>query len=101
MGWGASKVLGVWLGFHTIALGLIEVLRYWSQVRACGSFWSTVFRDPGPDPLDLWLRLPGTSAKVRVVGCGFGPCLDIDTLHVFKIIIFFPGPLHYGQACTE
>ncbi|CAH6786638.1 Spsb3 [Phodopus roborovskii] len=32
MGWGVSRVMGVWVAFHTIALGLIEVLRYWSQV---------------------------------------------------------------------
>lgn len=44
MGWGTSKVMGVWVVFHTVALGLIEMLRYWSQVRACGSFWSSVFR---------------------------------------------------------
>lgn len=25
----------------------------------------------------------------RVVGCGFGPCLDIDTLHVFKVTVIF------------
>lgn len=42
----------------------------------------------GPHPLAaLWLRLPGRSARGRVVGCGFGPCLDIDTLHVFKVTI--------------
>lgn len=46
MGWGTSKVMGVWVVFHTVALGLIEMLRYWSQVRACGSFWSSVFRAP-------------------------------------------------------
>lgn len=32
MGWGTSRVMGFWVAFHTIALGLIEVLRYWSQV---------------------------------------------------------------------
>lgn len=41
MGWDTSKVMGVWVVFYTIALGLIEVLRYSSQVRACGSFWSS------------------------------------------------------------
>lgn len=32
MGRGISRVMGVWVVFHTIALGLIKVLRYWSQV---------------------------------------------------------------------
>lgn len=32
MGWSISRVMGVWVAFHTIVLGLIEVLRYWSQV---------------------------------------------------------------------
>lgn len=98
MGWDTSKVMGVWVVFHTIALGLIEVLRYWSQVGAW-SFWSLELSVQGPGGPHLWLKLPGRSARGgRVVGCGFGPCLDIDTLLVFKVTIFVPrsSPLWPG-----
>lgn len=62
MGWGTSKVMGVWVVFHIVALGLIEVFRYWSQVRACGSFWSSVFRAP------KWIY--GLGCQVEVQSCG-------------------------------
>lgn len=71
MGWDTSKVMGVWVVFHTTALDLIEVLRYWSQVGAW-SFWSLELSVQGPGiPILWWIH--GLGCQVEVPGgqsCG-------------------------------
>lgn len=41
LGWDShSGVMGVWVTFHRVYLGFIELLRSWSEVRAPEAFWS-------------------------------------------------------------
>lgn len=101
MGWDTSKVMGVWVVFHTIALGLIEVLRYWSQVGAW-SFWSLELSVQGSGVpiygLSCQVEVPGGAELWGVV---LGLVWTLTHYLSLRLQFLFPGPLHYGPACTE